>query len=723
MAYSFTDRIVACLLASCCFSLPSGLAQPADTAKHTLFSVWSRPQVEAMVRQRLTNYLNSIALHQEVKQARLATFVPALADSINSLLAYHADMAKLYRGDEAFLKKLQTLAGKKLLEKAINDLTDKLLETNAAWQKVKAIDYSDRILSFHSKVQVLPTGKVRVHEFIMVYNGDGRHSPYIDYNNNPEPNNDIRRGIVREFPTRYTAKDGFWDFSAFDLLAVKVNREGAGYHTESLQNGVRLLIGDANTELREGIYLYEILYETDRQLIFHSQKDELYWNVNGNGWVFSADSVSCTISFPAGCRIFEQACYTGYQGSTEPACRATLINDSTIHFSTLRQLQPWEGLTVAAAVQKGILQPGEPRTWQYILKTHLGIQILGYLLAAMLLYYFLAWYFRGRDPKKGVIIPQFEPPAGILAADAGYIAGQKYEARHFAAALVDLAVKKLVKIEVVEQKFIVKWTDYRFVKPAGVNMGSVKRAKETYGFDLENLYGETAARGKYNATLRSAYLQLESKLEQRFRIRKGQQNTWHGLFVKNDGYSFLGIMLLIASVFTGLIYGINYYTPAIALICGVLVALSLITHLIFVHIMSAYTPKGRAIADHIEGFKMYLETAEQQLFEYFTPPEKTLELFEKYLPYAIALGVENSWAEKFEAQMEKAIAEGYSPGYYSTNMRMGISLNMNSISRSISSGLSGSVASATTPPSSSSGGSSGGGSSGGGGGGGGGGGW
>jgi len=716
-------RVVTCLLTACCFGLPAGLAQPADTANYTVFSVWPRPQVEAMVRQRLTNYLNSTAVEPEVKQARLATFVPTLTDSINSLLAHDAGIAKLYLGDKAFLQKLKTPAGKKQLEKAIDDLTDKLLETYTAWQKVKAIDYSDRILSFHSKVQVLTTGRLQVHEFITVYNSDGRHSPDIDYNNNPEPNDDIKRGIVRDFPTRYLDKDGFWEFTAFDLVSVKVNNQMADYRTESLQNGIRVMIGNADIELREGIYHYELIYETDRQLIFHEAKDELYWNVNGSGWVFSADSVSCTISFPAGCRIFENACYTGYQGSTEQACRATVLNDSTIHFSTLRPLQGWEGLTVAAAVQKGILQPGEPRTWQYILKTHLGIRILCYLLAVMLIYYFLAWYFRGRDPKKGVIIPQFEPPANITASDAGYIDTQKFEARHFAAALVELAVNKLVKIEAEEQKFIFKWMIYRFVKPAGVNMGSVKRAKETYGFDLENLYGETAERGKYNATLRSAYLQLEGKLEQRFRIRKGQQNTWHGLFVKNDGFSFFGVMLLIPAVFLGLIYGINYYTPAIAVVCGVLVALSLVTHLTFVHLMSAYTPKGREIKDHIEGFKMYLETAEQKLYEYLTPPEKTLELFEKYLPYAIALGVENSWAKKFEAQMEKAIAEGYSPGYYSTNMRMGSSLNMSSISKSISSGLSGSVASATTPPSSSSGGSSGGGSSGGGGGGGGGGGW
>jgi hypothetical protein len=68
-------------------------------------------------------------------------------------------------------------------------------------------------------------------------------------------------------------------------------------------------------------------------------------------------------------------------------------------------------------------------------------------------------------------------------------------------------------------------------------------------------------------------------------------------------------------------------------------------------------------------------------------PKKTQKRFEIYLPYAIALGVENSRTEKFEVQKEKAIAEGYRPGYYSTKMRSGNYLIMKSISRSISPGL------------------------------------
>ena len=119
---------------------------------------------------------------------------------------------------------------------------------------------------------------------------------------------------------------------------------------------------------------------------------------------------------------------------------------------------------------------------------------------------------------------------------------------------------------------------------------------------------------------------------------------------------------------------------------------------------------------------MYLGTAEQELLEAAHPPARTPELFEKFLPYALALGVENAWAEKFQDVLARAALEkgGYRPGWYRGGAwgAMGASAFAASLGSSFSSALS----SASTPPGSRSG-SGGGGSSGGGGGGGGGGGW
>jgi uncharacterized membrane protein len=126
--------------------------------------------------------------------------------------------------------------------------------------------------------------------------------------------------------------------------------------------------------------------------------------------------------------------------------------------------------------------------------------------------------------------------------------------------------------------------------------------------------------------------------------------------------------------------------------------------------------------DQVEGFKMYLSVAEQDRLNMLNPPEKTPQLFEKYLPYALALNVENEWSEQFAEVLAKAQVDGqpYSPSWYqgSSWNRLGTS----GFSDSLGGAFAAAIASSAVAPGSSSG-SGGGGSSGGGGGGGGGSGW
>ncbi len=70
------------------------------------------------------------------------------------------------------------------------------------------------------------------------------------------------------------------------------------------------------------------------------------------------------------------------------------------------------------------------------------------------------------------------------------------------------------------------------------------------------------------------------------------------------------------------------------------------------------TPAGRKVMDEIEGFRQYLGVAEEDRLNYLHPPEKTPELFERYLPYAVALDVENRWAERFAGVLAAAAAAG-----------------------------------------------------------------
>ncbi|HSK13932.1 MAG TPA: DUF2207 domain-containing protein, partial [Phnomibacter sp.] len=401
-------------------------------------------------------------------------------------------------------------------------------------------DFSDRILVFHSDITAERSGKLLVVETIKIYNGNGQRSPDIDYLSYPEPNNDIQRGIVRDFPTRYKAKDGFWQKVGFKLKSVTQNGEPANYHTEDLDNGVRIYVGDEDNYLPEGVFTYRFTYETSRQLIYHALKDELYWNVNGNGWVFYADSVSCTIRFPSGSQIFEHACYTGYQGSTDRNCYSTVLDDSTIHFAATRRLEPWQGLTVAAAIHKGIFTGEPPRGFFSIIRDNYGLGILGGTFAGLLLFYYIVWYRRGRDPKKGTIFPQLAPPEDLTAADVGYIAEQRFGPHLFAATLVDMAVKNYLKIAVETKGTLLKRTTYRFEPPEKPGKGDGRHFDALYGFTPSDMHGREIERGKYDASFKRHYDALSEKLAERFKIRRGKKNTWHGLFVLNDGYTGCG---------------------------------------------------------------------------------------------------------------------------------------------------------------------------------------
>lgn len=571
-------------------------------------------------------------------------------------------------------------------------------------------DLSDRILLFHADINVRADGDIHVTEMIRIFNGDGGD------------NNDIQRGIVRDFPTNYEDSSGFWSKTGFDIKRVYKNGLPEPYETEKLTNGVRVKIGDKDVMLAPGVYEYRIEYVTNRQLIFHKDKDELYWNVNGNGWVFTADTVSCTVHFPEGANITEYACYTGPQGSTERKCKAKVEGGNTISFVNDERFNAYEGLTIAASIQKGILQP--PSSFSNalaFLKANYIIPLLVFLFLFLSGYYFLVWYRKGRDPEKGIVYPQFSPPAELTPADVGYIVEQEYGSHLFAAALVDCAVKKQLNIEVSREGLIIKTNVYNFNRPEGtLNNASTKNI---YGFDIETLYGEKAQRGKYNPTLKSCYNSLHDALKDRFLIRNGKKNKWYGLFALNKGFITFGLIVLIASVFFSFQFLVTHPTFKLLIICACFLLAMLIVHIIFAKIMSAYSKRGRDIADHLLGFKMYLEQAEQHVYNQLAPPEKTLDLFEKYLPYAIALKVENDWAAKFDNIVQKAIEDGYQPTYYSMRNGSFRTLSVTDMSRGISSGLSNTISSASTPPSSSRGGSSGGGSSGGGGGGGGGGGW
>ncbi|MES2605201.1 MAG: DUF2207 domain-containing protein, partial [Pseudomonadota bacterium] len=150
--------------------------------------------------------------------------------------------------------------------------------------------------------------------------------------------------------------------------------------------------------------------------------------------------------------------------------------------------------------------------------------------------------------------------------------------------------------------------------------------------------------------------------------------------------------------------------------------LILLVHGAFAWLLRAPTPEGRKLMDQLEGFKLYLEVAEKEEMNLRNPPELTPELFERYLPYAIVLGVEHAWSERFERALAamrhdmRSPYHHYHPLWYTGHFN---AAHMGDFTRSVGSSFNSAISSAAVAPGTRSG-SGGGGFSGGGGGGGGG---
>jgi uncharacterized membrane protein YgcG len=600
--------------------------------------------------------------------------------------------------------------------------------------KYTSLNNSDRITSFNSTVRIGADGKLLVTEEISIHNGNGEsNSVYSNdgSSDNAAVNNEIKRGIVRAFPLYYINKYKLFQNTTFVLKEVLRDGKPENYHTENHENGILVYTGSSDVFLEKGEYTYSITYETDHQLKSLKDFDELYWNVTGNGWPFKIDSASCSVVLPKGATVLSSKCYTGSQGSTNEDCsisQRTIDDSVVVTFRSAKSLAPFHGLSVATSWPKGFIKIN-PSLWQIIIYYVWNNKAVFFLPIAALfaaIFCFIFWFRYGRDPEKGTVYPLFEPPAGFSPAALGYIYYQKFSNQLTAATMVDAAVRHKIKIDVERDGLIFKHNEYVISKS---NLPGKKPLSiyEEFESDIEDLIGTTIEKGKYNSDLGDLNKTVKTYCESNYKNKDGfAKKGYKGFFALNNSYTtFPGLICMAAGIWGAIalfkaLYLSNFWQ--IAYYIGGIILCSIVFR-IFTKLLAAYSPEGRQLADKIEGFRMFLATADEKRFDLMTPPKKSLELYEKYLPFAIALGCEIEWGKKFEEIINTASLDGKVST--ATAFSQSMSRDSQSFGSSFASSFSGAISSASSPPSSSSGGGSSfsGGSSGGGGGGGGGGGW
>jgi len=626
----------------------------------------------------------------------------------------------------------------------------------------------EEILSFDVVVDIQPDGRLVMVEDITVR----------------ALGNEIRRGIYRDFPTSFPRASGLGRIEApFQVTQVLKNGAPEPYKIESIggplgRGGVRVRIGNADLLLDAGVYTYTIRYETQRWLVFGDEVDELYWNVTGNGWAFPIASASARVFLPGAFDPDDLGfeAWTGPEGSTESAARWRFESaagaSGAAFFETTARLEPEEGLTIRLTFPKGAVPPPSPELQAEWFRLDWGGYVdAGYVLLLIVALYLLMWHRVGRDPERGPVVVQYEPPPGFSPAALGYLKERGFDTTLLSATLVSLAVKGAVTLE----KKGSKWYVHRTTEAPGELSADEERVLFELLHDRRTLALTQSHRTELKGTLKALKGMLSKRLESHYFVLNRRwfaaglilslmlfaALTWRTRFSISPAAWFLGVWLtgwtagvstLVWRVLKALRQGLTtgglgnwfeaiflglFSIPFVGaeLVVGTIFMRMVPTHIVlaavavgavnvlFYHLLERPTLKGQGVLRHLEGFRTFLGATDGDRLDRMLPADRTPELFERYLPHAIALGVENKWADRFEGVLSAGMAGDSAYGGGGFTWYAGAStVNLGGIASSLGGSLSSSLSSASSPPSGG-GSGGGGGSSGGGGGGGGGGGW
>ncbi len=446
-------------------------------------------------------------------------------------------------------------------------------------------------------------------------------------------------GVYRTVPVEYRTPQGFsWTLRLDDIRAtdgegtpLKVERSRERHYLK-----LKLWVPGANNATRTVV----LHYRAANGLRFFEDHDELYWNVTGDEWDVPIESVTARIDLPSGVSGVRAIAFDGAYGSTSQNADVA-IDGATVSVTMAQPLGFHEGVTAVVGWNKGaVTEPTSVEQAAGFLASNwpLGLPVLVFLGMYTL------WRRVGRDPEERPIGVRYEPPKGLTPAEAGTMIDEKVDMRDITATIVHLAVQGHLKIEEKEEKVLFglfKHQEYVFhrlePKPEArplerheefVLDGMFRHGRRTVELsDLENEFYTYLSRIK-NSTF--------DRLVERGLYRSRPDRVRAGWMV---GAVFLTFPMALVGAVIGDKFGMSPVTFIVAaVLSGVIVT-------IFGYIMPARTVAGARAYEDTRGFEEFLHRVDSDRYARIV---KTPEMFETFLPYAMAFGVEAKWARAFE---------------------------------------------------------------------------
>ena len=513
-------------------------------------------------------------------------------------------------------------------------------------------------------------------------------------------------GIYRTIPVTYHTPQGFnWTMRLSQVRAT--DQDGQPLRLEASRERhyikYKIWVPGAQDATRTVV----LHYRASNGLRFFEDHDELYWNVTGDEWDVPLQAASAHVGLPRNATGVRAIAFNGAYGSTARDATLETIG-TTVRVAMPHELGFHEGLTVVVGWDKGIVTaPTTAQRATGILASNwpLSIPIPVFLLA------FAIWRRRGRDPRSLPIAVLYEPPDGLSPGEAGVVLDNSADMRDITATLIDLAVRGYLRIEERDDRKLLgligsrEYVLHRLTPPPGARV-LAPHEQDVYDGVFSG-HGEAVElsdlENEFYSKLPGIRTSLFDQLLKRgyYHARPDRvRSRWVG------GAFFFGILIAAGG---GALAAKLLMTPVPFVVAGVAVAMIL---LLFAAIMPARTETGARAREHVLGFEEFLRRVESEQFKRVILSKP--ELFDRYLPYAMAFGVEQKWARAFEGIYTQP-PTWYTGSYGTTFSATRFSNSLGTMSSKVSSTMSSSPRS--SGGSGFSGGSSGGGGGGGGGGG------
>lgn len=412
-------------------------------------------------------------------------------------------------------------------------------------------------------------------------------------------------------------------------------------------------IGDADVILDPSEYTYQIKSSTTGALEPGKKGETLWWwDVVGQGWQMPMQAVSISAELPT--KPDKAECV---QGKDTP-CTAS-IEGTSLRIQT-GPLEPFTAVTVRVSFPSNALPaPAAGSNDASPVAPIILLSLLTGLLAAGLAFSFI---YRTRETEPGFPV-LFEPPEGIFPALGVRILNEKHSYEAVQATLFDLAARGLLELTGDDDTWIVTLIG----DPAMIPQWPAETAMllalglKSQGDSFDTSKAETA--GKLIFEARKA---VQSGVDTAAKpyltpSRPGRIGSYLGWM------AFFGSLYLIGRYLFG-----NDQSAHWPLLSALGVFAFIALGMMFdAGVRTKRTEAGRDVWSRVGGFDRFLSTdSSESRFE----AAEHLDWYPRYLPWAVALGSADAWAQRYQAQGLETPAvpwvmwAGTSPNFSMTNM-------------------------------------------------------